>query len=458
MQKGRILTSILFGFLLSGAETSSAAVLVSDAAELAAALDNANLGGDSEIVLMDGTYDLGAMLWISAPGVTVRGQSGNREAVVLRGQGMGGDVTHIFNVAGSGFSARNLTLRDVSQHAIQLQVDVDGVVLSNLHILDTGEQMIKVAYDPNTPTIGSDYGILENSLLEYSAGIGPQFYIGGIDAHAATGWIVRDNTFRYIRSPADGLAEPAIHFWSDARDTLVERNRILNCDRGIGFGLGDRGHIDGIIRNNMIYSDDTEGFADVGIGLENSAGTEVYNNTILLLSGYPNAIEYRWPGTYGGLIANNLSNAAVTARDGATATEGDNLTTAETAWFVDAAQADLHLIEARGEVVDQGRIIAGLTEDFDRQPRPQGAGIDLGADEWSSGEGELSCSGDGPVTIGDWVFPAGTTTLCVSGTSIEAGSKVTVESGADVAFQAPGVRLLAGFRARAGCSFRAGTG
>jgi hypothetical protein len=438
---------LFLGLLTAWAVPAGAAVVVGDVAALTAAVAAANEGGDPEILLADGDYPLEEMLWIAAPGVILRSQSGNREAVILRGQGMAGGVTHIFNVAGAGFTARDLTLREVSQHAVQLQADVDGVTLSNLHILDTGEQMIKVAYDPAQPERGSDYGVLEGSLLEYSAGIGPQWYIGGIDAHAAVGWTVRDNTFRAIRSPADAPAEYAIHFWSDARDTLVERNRILNCDRGIGFGLGERGHIDGIIRNNMLYNDDTQGFADVGIALENAASSEVYNNTLILLSGYPNAIEYRFAGTYGGLIANNLSNAAITARDGGSATEANNLVAADPGWFVNAAAGDLHLLEARPEVVDQGGIVAGLNDDYDGELRPLGHGIDLGADEWSDAGG---CTGVGPVAIRDRSFAAGSAIRCSSDTAIDAGPNVTIQAGATLELYAPVVRLGVGVWAQAG--------
>ncbi len=230
----------LIALLVTCALTDHAhAVVVGTATELAAAVQQANDGGDKTIILRDGVYTLDSLLWVSTTGVSVSSLSGNRDAVIVQGRGMSGSVTQIFGVAGSGFSIRDMTLRSVTQHAIQLQVNVDSDLLQNLHILDTGEQMVKIPYDASNMSLTCDSGIMERCLLEYSAGIGPQWYIGGIDAHNARNWIVRGNTFRGIRSPSDAVAEHAIHFWSSSQGTLVEQNTFINCDRGIGFGLGD---------------------------------------------------------------------------------------------------------------------------------------------------------------------------------------------------------------------------
>ncbi|MFC1850823.1 right-handed parallel beta-helix repeat-containing protein [candidate division CSSED10-310 bacterium] len=363
------------------AGTKESEIVVNSVAGLVTAIDQANSGGDKTIIIEDGVYTLDDMLPILADGITVKSASENRDTVTIQGRGMEGSVTHIFNVAGSFFTVRDVTLRAVSQHAIQLQIDVDDVLMHNLHILDTGEQMVKVAYEQGNPN-SSDDGVLEHCLLEYSAGVGPQYYIGGIDAHFTRNWLVRDNIFINIRSPSGQLAEHAIHFWSDSEDTLVERNLIINCDRGIGFGLGDRGHIRGIIRNNMIYHNETDGFADVGIGLERTGNAQVYNNSIFFANTYPNAIEYRYPETTGVYIANNLTNKGITARDGASATLSNNITTSESSWFVQPESGDLHLSSALETVVDQGVEIPALTDDFDGDPRPVGSGTDIGADEY----------------------------------------------------------------------------
>lgn len=417
----------------------SAAVTVDTAPELAAAVLTANAGGDKTILLEDGVYTLDSALVIRADNVAIRSISGNRSGVTIRGTGLPGSVSHIFFVEGDHFTARDMTLREVYWHAIQMQIDAQAPTFVNLHILDTYEQMIKVPYDEAQPDLHSDGGLVEGCLFEYSAGVGPQWYIGGVDAHHAFNWVIRGNTFKNIRSPSEAIAEHAIHFWSDSQNTLVEGNTIVNCDRGIGFGLRDRGHVGGIIRNNMIYHDSSEGFADVGIGLESASGALVYNNTIFQEHDYPNAIEYRFAATTGVSIINNLTNRAIALRDGASGTVSHNLTHGESGWFVSPANGDLHLAFPVADVVDQGVFISGLVDDFDGDPRPQGMGYDLGADEypqWSCPD----CSAH-EVVIQNVTFPAGRTCECEGAISITVESDVVIERDAVVVFVSPLVKI-----------------
>jgi hypothetical protein len=356
-------------------EPGGSTVTVKNAAELLAAVGQANAGGDLAILLEDGTYQLDDMLWISGRNVAFRGRSRNRDAVVLRGRGMSGGVTHIFNVSGSGFTAADLTVGWVANHAVQIHSSSDNPVIHNVRFVDTGEQMLKVSY-VSGDSAGSDNGLVEWCLFEYSAGVGPQYYIGGIDAHQARDWTIRRNVFKHIRSPEADLAEPAIHFWSEASGTLVEGNTITGCDRGIGFGMGDRGHSGGMIRNNMVHTT-----RDVGISLESASGAEVCNNSVFA-ENYENAIEYRFSRTRGVAIINNLTNGSIAARDGGSGRVEANVAEAQVSWFVAVAGGNLRLKAANPSVVDQGQTLAEVSQEVVCESRPKGAACDVGADEW----------------------------------------------------------------------------
>lgn len=295
-------------------------------------------------------------------------------------------VTNIFRVSGNNFEIRDVTLQKCRWHVIQIvgENNADYPLVRNCIIRDSFEQLLKGSIDPNNITVASDNGIVENCLFEYSAGIGPQYYIGGIDVHGGKNWVVRNNTFRYIISPSQAVAEHAVHFWNHAADNIVEKNIFINCDRAIGFGLDGRGASGGVIRNNMIYHAANAGqFADVSIYLVESPGTEVYNNTIFMENDYPRSIEYRFASTSNVLIVNNLTNKPIMSRDGASGTVGSNVEIASRSWFVNPTQGNLHLSTANTSVVDSGRTVPGLLDDYDGDKRPQGNGIDIGADEFS---------------------------------------------------------------------------
>ncbi|HEB49453.1 MAG TPA: hypothetical protein ENI89_02485 [Desulfobulbus sp.] len=391
MGSGRSRPAWLFFLLLALAlrpQPGPAAVTVSTVAGLRQAVDQANAGGDPDILLQNGVYHLnGVYLRITRNGVTVRSASGNREDVTLDGDYQ---TTEIFQVVASNVTIADLTLERAYDHPIHVMAtdghNVTGTRIDNVHIIDPGQQAIKINPDSSrSHTV--DHGTVRNSLIELTDS-GRAFvwdrngscYTGGIDAHLATGWTIEDNVIRGFWC-SGGLAEHGIHFWSDSRDTLVQRNRIIDCDRGIGFGLGDSGHHGGIIRNNMIYHPQDHGHSDVGIGLESAPGARVYNNTIFFDHDYPNGIEYRFPATSSVLISNNLTNRAIVPRDSATAVVSHNVRTAMANWFIAPDRGDLHLAGAVAGVTDSGLEISGLADDFDGQPRPGGSGIDIGADE-----------------------------------------------------------------------------
>ena len=383
-----VMTALIFFALSSAAQAQSACsraplpapegrtITVSTVDELVSAVAEANQQGHLTILVNDGTYQLSGMLHITADYVTVRSRSGNREAVVIRGDGMNGDVPHVFRVAGKYFTAADMTVGYVRYHGIQIagEQDADYPLIHNIHFVNTGEQMLKISYTSGDGA-GSDGGVVEWSLFEYTDGVGPRYYIGGIDGHQTNRWIVRNNTFKHIRSPEARLAEHAIHFWSDAKDTIVEKNVIIDSDRGIGFGMGERGEDGLIIRNNMVHTS-----RDVGISLESAKNVKVYNNTVYTEQ-YANSIEYRFTASQNNYIANNLTNARIYRRDGASAIVESNVEDVQASWFVNPTAGDLHLRNAPQFVIDQGRNFSDVPDDIDCDARPQGMGTDIGADE-----------------------------------------------------------------------------
>src|SRR4030095_10533215 len=193
---------------------------------------------------------------------------------------------------------------------------------------------------------------------------------------------------RNIRAPAGQLAGPSILAWRGARDTIVEGNTFIDCQREIAFGLEPttpNDHYGGIIRNNFIVR--TQSFnGDAAINVDDSPDTQVLHNTILISgTSYPNAIEYRFPDTTGVSIVNNLVDAAIQSRDGATATLRNNITSATAAMFVAPALGDLHLLPSATAAIDMGVPVSDASTDWDGAPRPAGAAPDVGADELGAG-------------------------------------------------------------------------
>ncbi|MEO6693440.1 MAG: T9SS type A sorting domain-containing protein [Saprospiraceae bacterium] len=365
-------------------ETIGTVIRVKSVQEFQSAINQANTkGGNMSILIEDGIYHVATSAshpYITASKMVIRSASGNRDKVILHGDGMKSvdPNTEVgLNIVGNDVLIADLTIRDVGNHGIQ--IGGHRIKVYNVRIQNTYQQMIKGA--SGNPSI--DSVIVQCSLFEYTNNSGPNYYIGGIDVHKGNAWIVRDNLFKNIISPSGSVAEHAIHFWNNSANTLVERNQIINCDRGIGFGLGTSPHKGGIIRNNMIYNNGNGTFNDVGIGLESSPDTKVYNNTIFIA--YNSAIEYRFNSTTNVQIINNLTNKVIKSRDGGIATLTTNVINAQSNWFVNTSTGNLRLNSAIPSAYDQGTSLASLLiDDIDQQKRPQGNGIDIGAHEYST--------------------------------------------------------------------------
>lgn len=297
--------------------------------------------GNSAIVFSDGIYNFNKTLNITVPNVMLLSKSGSPKTVILKGSGMqrSKKVNNLILVSASGFVLDGITLREAGNHLIQLAAEknADIPVIRNCILQDGYEHLIKVSYNKNTPEIFSDTGLLEYCLFEYTLGIGPNYYIGGIDAHGIRNWTIRNNIFKNIASPSDRIAEHAIHIWNNTSNNLIEGNVIIDSDRGIGFGMrnGNRhpnikySNFGGAIKNNIIYhSENDDEFPDAGIILEDSPNTLIEDNVVFLEHNYRSAIEYRYLTTNNIVIKNNQTNKSISSRNGGQAklvSNGENL-------------------------------------------------------------------------------------------------------------------------------------
>ncbi len=372
--------------------------------QLAAIVSQAPSG--ASIVLLDGSYRMSGdeaarSLAFHTPGVTLRSASGRAEQVILDGEYLTGEMIRI---AASDVVIAGITLQHALHHAIHITPspsgNVENVRLQGLRVVDAGNRLIKVDSTPGSPDTYADGGSLACSALELTAAGRQQIQststecdMGGLTVSHARDWTVEGNIFRGLYCESGGVAQHAIHFWGGSRDTLVERNLVQDCARGVGFGLESAlssrryvddpypgvepiGHYGGIIRNNVIVAGVAQ--FDTGIELNQARGSKVLHNSIVHPASAFSSIDYRFANT----LAELRNNIVVrfTSRDQGQAELSNNLEAASSELFVDLAGADLHLAAAAEAAIDQGLVLPDAGADIDGFAHDVGA-PDIGADE-----------------------------------------------------------------------------
>ncbi len=288
---------------------------VATESELYAAINIANkFGGHTTIELRPGSYQLDSTISLDAPGIFLSGAGKNANEVTISGDSMGADakVKNLIRITSSNCRVSNLKLSKAGWHLVQVVGDRNVKHSEFLDCIfeDSWEQMLKVTKGSNGEH--ASHGLIRGCVFRYTKGIGPQWYVGGVDAHGASKWIVTENIFQGISSPSHKIAQHAIHFWSNSSDNLIERNLILNCDRGIGFGLKGNPNTGGMIQNNLISHNVTKHpFSDASIVVEDCIGAEINHNTCITDHNYPNSIECRRSTSTNVVIRNNITNRSI---------------------------------------------------------------------------------------------------------------------------------------------------
>jgi hypothetical protein len=336
-----------------------------------------NAAPGTTILIAPGTYNMQSYVHVVNAGIALRGASGDRDTVILDFGGMTGGYFGIL-VEADDVTVADMTIRNAADHGVAIN-GRDQPLLYNLHILDIGDQLVKV----NPWEDGSEDGLLACSRLEYTT-TAPDEYTNGISAHDAHGWVVRDNQWYRIRT-RENTPVPTILFWGESSDTVVERNLLVDCYQGISFGNASHSsgdHTGGIVRNNFIYASMPH---DVVVEMVHASGWLVAHNTALLLNPVSDltwGMEARFGDTVG-TFAYNLTNMSIWLdREEGQGTGIGNVTDAQSAWFVSPTGGDLHLVASATAAIDQAASLAQVTDDFDGDARPIVTAPDVGADEY----------------------------------------------------------------------------
>lgn len=350
-----------------------------------------NAEPNTEILLADGVYNFTRdAVWMEQADLTIRSESGNRDAVILQGKGLRERGEGLM-IAGPNVTIADLTIQETRNHGVSIKPEVNGTGthMYNLEMRDIGTQFVK----GSGGGVNGD-GLLACSSLGYSPGVVEGDYIAAIDVFNAVDWVVRDNYIYNFMGDGSGCevdincgtydtTHSAILFWQDTSNLTIERNIIVDSFRSITLGLGTP--VDGaVVRNNFIYQSVP---GDAGIELWDADNVLIEHNTVIVNGGYPGAIEYG--GADNLTLRNNLITSPPLDRSGSrgantnVVTEG-NITNATVADLI--APGDPHLApgsRAIGAGVSQASSCDEPHEIDDIDGELRVGQFDVGADQFS---------------------------------------------------------------------------
>ncbi|MCI0746494.1 MAG: right-handed parallel beta-helix repeat-containing protein [Verrucomicrobia subdivision 3 bacterium] len=357
--------------------------------ELLAAVGRVGHGGN--ILLGDGEYKVPRVILLRGKtNLVIRSASADPAKVILRGRGWdsqasGDDILHIAHC--QGVTIADLTFTDCRSYGIKVEAEnaPRDIHIYNCRFRDIGVRAIKgsAGKDPNVRAINGSvrYCQFENTKAPPADWLYGGDYIAAIDMMALEDWTFSDNFFRNVKG-RNGGGRAAIFIWVRSRQVVVERNVIVNCDRGVAFGnpgqstanIGGERLVyveNGMIRNNFIA-----GGPDCGIELWHADRIKVYHNTVW-------RPERNWgrgirvgTGTSNSEIVNNLVHGEIRL-EGGDAQLRSNLTGRLEGYFVDPSSGNLALTAAAAGAIAQGVPLPEVTEDI--RGRRRGGRPDIGA-------------------------------------------------------------------------------
>ena len=305
---------------------------------------------NTTVLLADGVYNINDSLRVIESGVTLRSESGRPESVVID---LNYNSNSVVIIRADDVTVANVTLTHGLTHGVQIQSSNIGVellkpVIYNVHLIDNTQQAIKIN--------DADDGLIACNHLELTNRSNCGGYSGGIRAYNTRGWHIHDNYIAGFWCEGQ-LADHGIHLERSA-DTLIERNLVVDCARGITLGFNENppsedyrrfdditcpveemyyvDHYNGTVINNIVINTDLrifqsitnmntgrEGGVDAAIALWNACNAKVFHNTIYRSQAAFSDIEVRFEGTYA-TIKNNLMTQLIHNRGAGNIEEAGN--------------------------------------------------------------------------------------------------------------------------------------
>ena len=374
------------------ASPEGAVIPVATVEELFRAVENVGTGGT--ILLGEGQYKMPRPITLrEKKNISIRSASGDPAKVTLRGKGWdsevkGDDILRIGHC--EGVTIADLTFADCRSYGIKVEAEnaPKDIRIYNCRFRNIGVRAIKgsAGQDPNVRAVRGSvrYCHFENTKVPPADWLFGGDYVSAIDMMALEDWTFSDNVFRNIKG-RNGGGRAAIFIWVRSRRVVVERNFIINCDRGVAFGNPGKSTAnvsgerlvyirDGVIRNNFVI-----GGPDCGIELWYAEHVKIYNNSIWRPErNFSRGIRIG-TGTSHADIVNNLVHGEIRL-EGGEAQLRQNFAGRLDGYFVDPTSGNLALTQAATEAIDKGVSLPDVTEDIRRQPRSGRA--DLGAWEF----------------------------------------------------------------------------
>lgn len=349
--------------------------------ELEAALQG--LGPGVTVCLAPGQYVLASRLSLPA----ARSGAADAPAVIAARDGRGtvtidggGNEESFYFTGARHVVLRGLRITGGAYHGVKIDPPSGDLLIADTVMFDNFRAGVDGQYSDVKGCCLVDRVTITDSEF-YQEGVFTGDNYQGVDCNGCKSWVVRRSFFHDLRGAGYAVA---IQFKSGSADTIIEDNVIRDVGIGVnygGFGTPAWGeeeheHVRGIVRNNVIF-----GCADAGISALDTLDGRIFHNTLYDNGFTPdvrrNAINLE--------VRNNVLDRPLNLRDGTSATQSGNVVLAapdDGSLFVDAAGGDFHLAAGAAAAIDQGGDLGGaVPADFEGDPRPQGAGPDVGADE-----------------------------------------------------------------------------